>query len=62
MDEREDKPREGEFAPEEEKSRSEDADECASIQDPVRRTLCEVCNKPVIGLAPFCQEHEPPVP
>ncbi len=62
MDEREDKRPEGKFAAEEEKTRAEEADECASIQDPVRRGLCQVCHKPVIGLAPFCQEHEPPVP
>lgn len=61
MDEREDKPQEEKFSAEEE-TRAEEADECASIQDPVRRTLCEVCHKPVIGMAPFCQEHEPPVP
>jgi hypothetical protein len=35
---------------------------CADIQDPVRRSLCKVCNMPVMGEAPFCKEHEPPVP
>jgi hypothetical protein len=24
--------------------------------------LCRVCNAPVIGEAPFCKDHEPPVP
>jgi hypothetical protein len=38
------------------------ADECASIEDPVRRGLCKVCQAPVIGEAPFCKDHEPPVP
>lgn len=37
-------------------------DDCANIADPVRRTLCKVCNAPVVGNAPFCQDHEPPVP
>ena len=35
---------------------------CADINDPVRRSLCKVCNMPVMGGAPFCKEHEPPVP
>lgn len=35
---------------------------CADIQDPIRRSLCKVCNMPVMGEAPFCKEHEPPVP
>jgi hypothetical protein len=35
---------------------------CADIQDPIRRSLCKVCNMPVVGEAPFCKEHEPPVP
>jgi hypothetical protein len=35
---------------------------CDDISDPIRRSLCKVCNMPVIGDAPFCQEHEPPVP
>ena len=38
------------------------ADECAGIQDPVRRGLCKICNMPVVGEAPFCKDHEPPVP
>jgi hypothetical protein len=37
-------------------------DECADIRDPVRRALCKVCNAPVMGNAPFCKDHEPPVP
>jgi len=35
---------------------------CDDISDPIRRSLCKVCNMPVIGDAPFCHEHEPPVP
>jgi hypothetical protein len=38
------------------------ADPCADIKDPVRRGLCRVCQKPVIREAPFCKDHEPPVP
>ena len=37
-------------------------DECADIEDPVRKALCRVCGVPVMGAAPFCQDHEPPVP
>lgn len=37
-------------------------DECAGIDDPIRRGLCRVCQAPVVGEAPFCREHEPPVP
>jgi hypothetical protein len=35
---------------------------CAHIEDPVRRALCHVCGLPVVGEAPFCKDHEPPVP
>lgn len=38
------------------------ADPCVDIKDPVRRTFCRVCQAPVIGEAPFCKHHEPPVP
>jgi hypothetical protein len=38
------------------------ADPCAHIEDPVQRALCKVCGLPVIGEAPFCKDHEPPVP
>jgi hypothetical protein len=38
------------------------ADPCEGIQDPVRRGLCKACGLPVIGHAPFCKEHEMPVP
>jgi len=41
---------------------TETGDPCAHIKDPVRRGLCRVCQKPVIGEAPFCKDHEPPVP
>ncbi|HTY24924.1 MAG TPA: hypothetical protein VMC85_17470 [Desulfomonilaceae bacterium] len=37
-------------------------DECADIKDPVRKGLCRICQAPVIGEAPFCKDHEPPVP
>jgi hypothetical protein len=37
-------------------------DPCAHITDPVRRGLCRVCQVPVVGEAPFCKDHEPPVP
>jgi hypothetical protein len=35
---------------------------CENIDDPIRRGLCKVCNMPVVGEAPFCKDHEPPVP
>lgn len=35
---------------------------CDTVQDPVRRGLCKICNKPVVGELPFCQDHEPEVP
>jgi hypothetical protein len=60
MEEKEDFPREGEFQGEGYPEPVED--ECGSIQDPVRRSLCRVCKAPVIGEAPFCKDHEPPVP
>jgi hypothetical protein len=41
---------------------NETTDPCAGIRDPVRRGLCKVCGLPVIGEAPFCKEHEMPVP
>lgn len=37
-------------------------DVCAGIEDPVRRGLCKACGLPVIGEAPFCKEHDMPVP
>lgn len=37
-------------------------EECESIKDPVRRSLCKACGLPVVGEAPFCKDHEPPVP
>jgi hypothetical protein len=36
--------------------------DCDSIEDPLRRGLCKACAQPVIGAAPFCKDHEPPVP
>ncbi len=41
---------------------TEEVDECAVIGDPVRKGLCRVCKAPVVGEAPFCKDHEPPVP
>lgn len=35
---------------------------CENIDDPIRRGLCKVCGLPVLGEAPFCKDHEPPVP
>ncbi len=35
---------------------------CGDIDDPIRRGLCKICNMPVVGEAPFCKDHEPPVP
>jgi hypothetical protein len=35
---------------------------CDAIEDPVRRGLCKMCGMPVVGSAPFCIDHEPPVP
>lgn len=37
-------------------------EDCDGIKDPLRRALCKVCGMPVLGEAPFCAEHEPPVP
>jgi len=37
-------------------------DVCADITDPVRRGLCRICQAPILGEAPFCKDHEPPVP
>ncbi len=34
----------------------------AHIEDRVRRVLCRVCQIPVVGEAPFCKDHELPVP
>ncbi len=54
--------------PQEEKKRvlepeeGRQAEACDDITDPVRRGLCKVCNMPVVGEAPFCKDHEPPVP
>ena len=37
-------------------------DACGDIDDPIRRGLCRACGLPVVGEAPFCKDHEPPVP
>ncbi len=36
--------------------------DCDSIDERGRRVLCKVCNMPVLGAAPFCKDHEAPVP
>jgi len=36
--------------------------ECDTIGDPIRRALCKACGLPVVGEAPFCRDHESPVP
>jgi len=43
-------------------SEAQAGDPCAHIEDPVRKGLCRVCQVPVVGEAPFCKDHEPPVP
>jgi len=58
---------ETQFRPaEEETKRAEESEAtgqvCDAIDDPVRRGLCKVCGLPVVGEAPFCQDHEYPVP
>jgi hypothetical protein len=35
---------------------------CDDIDDPLRRKLCKMCEKPVLGETPFCEDHAPPVP
>jgi len=37
-------------------------DVCGDINDPIRRGLCRACGLPIVGEAPFCKDHEPPVP
>ncbi len=54
--------------PQEEKRRvaelgeAREGEACGDITDPVRRGLCKICGIPVVGEAPFCKDHEPPVP
>lgn len=57
-------PEERSVEKEEFKPRSDEpmGEACDDITDPIRRTLCKVCHTPVIGEAPFCKDHEPPVP
>ncbi len=45
-----------------ETSGTEHGSACENIGDPIRKGLCKVCGLPVIGQAPFCKDHEPPVP
>ncbi len=35
---------------------------CAEIDDPTRRALCKICGVPILREAPFCKDHEYPVP
>jgi hypothetical protein len=37
-------------------------DVCGDITDPIRRGLCRICGIPVVGEAPFCKDHEAPIP
>jgi hypothetical protein len=41
---------------------SRSPERCEDIKDPVRKGLCRVCQMPVVGEAPFCGNHQPPVP
>ena len=50
------------YASNESEAHDESEDVCKDIKDPVRRGLCKVCGLPVIGEAPFCKDHELPVP
>jgi hypothetical protein len=45
-----------------EKEKKEEGPRCDDINDPVRKGLCKVCGTPVLNMAPFCQDHDPPVP
>ncbi len=37
-------------------------DPCDEIQDSLRRMLCKTCGVPVVGEAPWCKDHKPPIP
>lgn len=50
------------YASNESEAHDESENVCKDIKDPVRRGLCKVCGLPVIGEAPFCKDHELPVP
>ncbi|MGD9819761.1 MAG: hypothetical protein AB7V04_13860 [Desulfomonilaceae bacterium] len=43
-------------------AKSQETEPCSNMTDPVRKGLCRVCQLPVVGEAPFCKDHEPPVP
>jgi hypothetical protein len=45
-----------------EKDKTKEVSPCETIQDPIRKGLCKVCNTPIIGEAPFCKDHEPEIP
>jgi hypothetical protein len=38
------------------------AKDCDFIDEFGRRALCKMCEMPVLGAAPFCRDHEAPVP
>jgi hypothetical protein len=54
--------REQQHGREKEHHAGDQSDACDTIDDPVRRGLCKVCRKPVLGELPFCRDHEPKVP
>jgi hypothetical protein len=62
MSEREEKTEQSQPTESSETKEAQAADSCAHIEDPVRRGFCRVYQAPVIGEAPFCKDHEPPVP
>jgi hypothetical protein len=62
MSEREEKSGQSQPTESSETKEAQAPDPCADIKDPVRKGLCRVCQAPVIGEAPFCKDHEPPVP
>jgi hypothetical protein len=39
-----------------------EGERCDDIDDPLRRKVCKMCEKPVLKDTPFCEEHAPPVP
>lgn len=62
MSEKDEKKIQVEAAAASESTEAQAGDPCAHIEDPVRRSLCRICQAPVVGEAPFCKDHEPPVP
>lgn len=62
MSEYEDRTQEQEMGEGAGRSGSGSKDDCETIRDPVRRTLCKACGLPLVGQAPFCRDRELPVP